>query len=53
MYRALEEAYEKRGDVDPVNLRESVGQYEVGRVAAEHMGPVVDELLSRMAARRG
>jgi hypothetical protein len=36
-----------------VKLRESVARYEVGRVAEEHMGPVVDELLSRMAARRG
>ncbi|HTO72373.1 MAG TPA: hypothetical protein VMJ30_01075, partial [Gemmatimonadales bacterium] len=53
MWRALEEAYEKRGDVDPVKLRESVAQYEVGRVAEEHMKPTVDELLDRMAARRG
>ena len=53
MWRALEEAYDKRGDVDPVKLRESVAQYEVSRVAEEHMRPVVDELLSRMAARRG
>jgi len=52
MYRALEEAYERRADVDPVKLRESVAQYEVGRVAEEHMRPTVDELLSRMAARR-
>jgi glycosyltransferase involved in cell wall biosynthesis len=53
MWRALEEAYDKRHDVDPVKLRESVQQYEVSRVAEEHMRPVVDELLSRMAARRG
>jgi glycosyltransferase involved in cell wall biosynthesis len=52
MWRALEEAYEKRGDTDPVKLRDSVAQYEVGRVAEEHMRPTVDELLERMAARR-
>ncbi len=49
---AFEQVHERRGDVDPVKLRESVAQYEVGRVAEEHMRPVVDELLSRMAARR-
>jgi glycosyltransferase involved in cell wall biosynthesis len=53
MWRALEQAYEQRGDVDPVKLRESVAAYEVGRVAEEHMRPVVDELLERMAARSG
>ena len=52
MVAALEQAYEQRHDVDPVKLRESVAQYEVGRVAEEHMGPVVNELLGRMAARR-
>jgi glycosyltransferase involved in cell wall biosynthesis len=52
IWRALEQAYEQRGDVDPVKLRESVAQYEVGRVAEEHMGPVVNTLLERMAARR-
>jgi len=50
---ALEETYERRGEVDPVKLREGVARYEVGRVAEEHMGPVVDELVERMAARRG
>ena len=49
---AFEEAYEKRGDVDPAKLRESVAQYEVGRVAEEHMGPVVDTLLAHFAARK-
>jgi glycosyltransferase involved in cell wall biosynthesis len=53
MVAALEQAYEQRHDVDPVKLRESVAQYEVGRVAEEHMKPAVDELLERMAARRG
>jgi glycosyltransferase involved in cell wall biosynthesis len=52
IWRALEEAYEKRGDVDPVKLRESVSQYEIGRVATEHMGPTVDLLLEKMAARK-
>jgi glycosyltransferase involved in cell wall biosynthesis len=53
MVRALEEAYERRGEVDPVKLRESVSGYEVNRVAEEFMRPAVDELLDRMAARRG
>lgn len=53
MVAALEETYERRGDVDPVKLRESVSRYEVNRVAAEHMGPSIDVLLERMAARRG
>ncbi len=52
IWRALEEAYEKRGDVDPVKLRESVRPYEVGNVAEKHMGPTVNALLERMAARR-
>jgi hypothetical protein len=52
MWQALEQAYEQRGDVDPVKLRESVSQYEVGNVAEKHMGPVVETLLERMAARR-
>jgi len=50
--RAFEQAWEGRGDVDRVKLRESVAQYEVGRVAEEHMGPAVETLLERMAARR-
>ncbi len=53
MVAALEQAYDERGDVDPVKLRESVAAYEVGNVAEKHMRPVVDELLSRMAARKG
>jgi glycosyltransferase involved in cell wall biosynthesis len=53
MVRAMEEAYERRGEVDPVKLRESVSGYEVNRVAEEFMRPTVDELLDRMAARRG
>ena len=46
------QAHEERGDVDAVKLRESVSQYEVGRVAQEHMGPVIGTLLERMAARK-
>jgi glycosyltransferase involved in cell wall biosynthesis len=52
IWRALEEAYEQRGDVDPVKLRESVARYDVPVVAEQHMRPVVDELLERLAARR-
>ena len=52
MWQAFEQAYEQRGDVDPVKLRESVSRYEVGNVSEQHMKPVVDELLARMAARR-
>ena len=50
--QAFGQAYEQRGDTDPVKLRESVSQYEVGTVAEKHMGPVVDALLEHMAARR-
>jgi glycosyltransferase involved in cell wall biosynthesis len=52
MVRALEETYERRGDVDQVKLRESVARYEVGNVAEKHMKPTVDLLLERFAARR-
>ena len=52
MVRALEEAYERRQDVDRAKLRESVAEYEVGNVAEKHMRPTVDALLERMAARR-
>ena len=50
--RALEEAYDRRGDVDQVKLRESVAQYEVGNVAEKYMGPTVDSLLEYFATRR-
>jgi hypothetical protein len=53
MVDALEQAWERRGDVDEAGLRESVAQYEVGRVAEEFMRPAVDTLLERTAARRG
>jgi glycosyltransferase involved in cell wall biosynthesis len=52
MVAALEEAYEQRGRVDGVKLRESVAQYEAGRVGEEHMRPAVDGLLEVMAARK-
>jgi hypothetical protein len=53
MYRALEQAYEQRHDVDQAKLRESVSEYEVGNVAEKYMRPAVDELVERMAAKRG
>ena len=53
MYRALEETYEKHGDVDPVKLRDSVAQYDVEAVAENYMRPTVDTLLEKMAARKG
>ncbi len=52
MVRALEEAYERRQDVDRVKLRESVAQYEVGNVAEKHMKPTVDSLLEYFSMRR-
>jgi glycosyltransferase involved in cell wall biosynthesis len=52
IWQALEQAYEQRHDTDPVKLRESVSQYEVGTVAEQHMRPAVDALLEHMAARR-
>jgi glycosyltransferase involved in cell wall biosynthesis len=52
IWQALEQAYERRGDVDPVKLRDSVAPYEVGRVAEEHMRPVIDTLLEHFAAKR-
>ena len=50
--RALEQSYEQRHDVDQVKLRESVYPYSVDVVAENHMRPVVDELLERMARRK-
>ena len=52
LYRAFEAAYDARGDVNPVKLRESVACYGVDVVAEQHMTPVIAELLERMAARR-
>ena len=52
IWRAMEQAYEDRGDVDRVKLRESVSCYDADVVAVEHMRPVVDELLGRMAAKK-
>ena len=50
MVAALEQAYEQRGDVDPVKLREASQPTRSAAVAEQHMRPVVDELLARMAA---
>ncbi len=52
MWRALEQAYERRNDVDPVKLRDSAAQYEVEAVTEAHMRPTVDALLEKMAARK-
>ena len=52
MVAAFEQAYQERGQVDGVKLRESVAQYEVSAVAEKHMGPVVEALVGEMAARR-
>jgi len=49
---AFEQAWEQRGDVDRVKLRESVAGYSVDVVAETHMKPAVETLLERMAARR-
>ena len=51
MVAAFETAYEQRGDVERAKIREGVAEYDADRVAVEHMGPVVDELLERMAGR--
>jgi glycosyltransferase involved in cell wall biosynthesis len=48
---AFEQVREQRDDVDPVKLRDSVAQYDVPAVAENHMRPVVDTLLERMAAK--
>jgi glycosyltransferase involved in cell wall biosynthesis len=53
MVAALEQAWEQRGDVDRVKLRESVAQYDIPRVAEMHMKPVIETLLEHMAARKG
>lgn len=52
MAEAFETAREQRGDVDRVKLRESVAGYAIEAVAEEHMGPAVETLLERMAARK-
>jgi glycosyltransferase involved in cell wall biosynthesis len=52
MWQAFEQAWEQRADADPVKLRDSVAQYEVGHVAEEHMRPAVDALLEHFAARK-
>jgi glycosyltransferase involved in cell wall biosynthesis len=52
MVAALEEAYERRNDVDRVKLREQALKYDIAAVAEQHMKPVVEELLERMAAKK-
>lgn len=51
IYRAFEQAYQERHDVDREKLRESVACYDVPVVAENFMKPVVDELLARMSKR--
>ena len=53
IWRAFEQAYEQRGDVDPVKLRDSVAEYEVGNVAVKYMGPAVEALLGRVKRLEG
>ena len=50
---AFERAYEERGKVDRVGLRAFASEYSVDVVADRFMKPAVDELLGRMAARKG
>ena len=45
------QAFEQRGEIDPVKLRESVAQYDVGVVSEKFMKPTIDELLSRMVKK--
>jgi len=51
MVTAFEEAYDRRDEVPREKLREFAGEYDVSVVAGKFMGPAVDELLARMAAR--
>ena len=53
MYRAFMQAYEERADVDPVKLRDSVAQYDVGVVAENHMRPTVDDLAGEDGGEEG
>jgi glycosyltransferase involved in cell wall biosynthesis len=50
---AFEQAYERRHDVDAAGLRESVARFDIPVVAEKYMGPVVGELLDRMAVKQG
>lgn len=53
MADAFEAAYLHRDDVDRDKLRAFAGEYAVDAVADQFMKPAVDELLARMAARKG
>ena len=51
IYESFHEAYDKRDDVDPKQLRDFARKYEVNKVAEDYMGPAVEELGRRMALR--
>jgi len=51
LVQAYEDAYAARADVKPGKLRQFAREYDVDKVAVEHMGPAVEELLSRMSRR--
>lgn len=53
LYHAYEDAYEARKDVKPRKLRQFAKGYDASKVAVDHMGPAVDELLGRMKRRFG
>jgi glycosyltransferase involved in cell wall biosynthesis len=53
MAEAFERAYLTRGEVDRAGLRGFASEYAVDAVADRFMKPAVDELLGRMAARKG
>jgi glycosyltransferase involved in cell wall biosynthesis len=50
IYRAFEEAYDRRGE-DRSKLREFAMEYDAETVAGKYMKPSVDELLARMEKR--
>lgn len=49
---AYEESYERRHEDRGDKLREFAGEYSVANVSEKYMEPAVNELLSRMEARR-
>ena len=53
MVAAFERSYAERDKVDRDALRAFAGEYAVDVVADRFMKPAVDELLGRMAARKG
>ena len=50
---AFEQAYTERDKADRAGLRGFASEYAVDAVADRFMKPAVDELLGRMAARKG